>query len=46
VKALRSIFLLGLGLALAYLAGWGMPGSELAAPAAVAGFGSAALALA
>jgi hypothetical protein len=36
VRALRAVLLFGIALALAYVAGWGMPGTELAGPAAVA----------
>jgi hypothetical protein len=46
VRALRAILLFGIALALAYVAGWGMPGSELAGPAAVASFASLGLAVA
>ena len=45
MRALRAIFLFGIALALAWLAGWGMPGSELTAPAAMASFASLALAI-
>ena len=45
MRALRTIFLFGLALGLAYLAGWGMPGSELAAPAGLASFASLAMAI-
>jgi hypothetical protein len=40
------VLLFGIALALAYVAGWGMPGSELAGPAAVASFASLGLAVA
>jgi hypothetical protein len=46
VRALRAIFLLGIALGLAWLAGWGMAGTELSAPAAAASFASLALAVA
>jgi hypothetical protein len=46
VRALRAIFLLGIALSLAWLAGWGMPHSELAGPAALAALASLALAVA
>jgi len=46
MRAIRALILLALALALAYVAGWGMPGSELAAPAAVASFTSLGLAIA
>ena len=45
MRALRPIFLFGIALALAWLAGWGMPGSELAGPAALASFASLAMAV-
>ena len=46
MRALRAIFLLGIALGLAWLAGWGMAGSELSAPAGAAAFASLALAIA
>ena len=46
MRALRAVLLFGIALALAYVAGWGMPGSELAGPAAVASFASLGLAVA
>jgi hypothetical protein len=46
VRALRAMLLFGIALALAYVAGWGMPGSEVAGPAAVVSFASLGLALA
>ena len=46
MRAIRAIFLFGIALALAWLAGWGMPGSELSAPAAMASFASLGLAIA
>ena len=46
MRALRAIFLLLIALGLAWLAGWGMPGSQLSVPAAMASFGSLALAIA
>jgi hypothetical protein len=36
VRALRAIVLFGVALALAYVAGWAMRGTEVAGPAAVA----------
>lgn len=45
MKAVRAIFLFGLALVLAYVAGWGMPGSELSLPAGCASFASLGLAL-
>jgi hypothetical protein len=45
MRSIRALFLFGIALALAYVAGWGLPGSELAAPAAVASFGSLAMAV-
>jgi hypothetical protein len=46
MRALRAIVLFGIALGLAWLAGWGMPGTELAAPAAVASFASLGMAIA
>jgi hypothetical protein len=46
MRALRAIVLFGVALGLAWLAGWGMPHSELTAPAAAASFASLALAIA
>jgi hypothetical protein len=46
MTAIRAVFLFCVALALAYVAGWGMPGSELAGPAAVASFTSLGLAVA
>jgi hypothetical protein len=46
MRAIRAIFLFGIALSLAWLAGWGMPGSELSAPAAMASFASLGLAIA
>jgi hypothetical protein len=46
MRAVRAIFLFGIALGLAWLAGWGMPHSELSAPAALASFASLALAIA
>ena len=45
MRSIRALFLFGIALALAYVAGWGMPGTELAAPAAVASFASLAMAV-
>jgi hypothetical protein len=45
VRALRAIFLIGIALSLAWLAGWGMPHSELSGPAGLAAFASLALAI-
>ena len=46
MRAVRSIFLFVIALGLAWLAGWGLPHTELSAPFAVASFASAALAIA
>jgi hypothetical protein len=46
MRALRAIVLFGMALGLAWLAGWGLPHSELSAPAAVASFASLGLAIA
>lgn len=45
MRALRAIFLFGIALALAYVAGWGLPGSQLALPAGLASFASLGLAI-
>ena len=45
MRALRAVFLFGLALSLAWLAGWGMPHSELSGPAALASFASLAMAI-
>ena len=46
MKALRAMVLFVIALALAYVAGWAMPGSELSLPAGLASFASLGLALA
>jgi hypothetical protein len=46
MRALRALVLFAVALAFAYVAGWGMPGSELATPAGVASFVSLGLAVA
>ena len=46
MRAIRAIVLFAIALALAYVAGWAMPGSELAGPAAVASFASLGMAVA
>ena len=43
---MRALLLLGVALALAYVAGWGLAGTELAGPAAVASFASLGMAVA
>jgi hypothetical protein len=45
MRAVRAIFLFVVALGLAWIAGWGMPHSELSMPAAVASFASLALAI-
>jgi hypothetical protein len=45
VRGIRALVLLCLALALAYVAGWAMPGTELSAPAAVASFSCLAMAV-
>jgi hypothetical protein len=42
---MRAVLLLGVALALAYVAGWGMAGSEISGPAAVASFASLGMAV-
>ena len=44
MRAVRAVFLFGVALVLAYVAGWAMPGTELSAPAAVASFSCLAMA--
>jgi hypothetical protein len=46
MRALRALVLLGIALALTYVAGWGMAGTELSLPAALAAFASLGLAVA
>ena len=46
MRAIRALLLFGVAMALAYVAGWAMAGTELSAPAAVASFASLALAVA
>jgi hypothetical protein len=46
MRALRAILLFGVALALAYVAGWGLAGTELSAPAGVASFASLLMAVA
>ena len=36
MRALRALVLFAVAIALAYVAGWGMPGTELTTPAAIA----------
>jgi hypothetical protein len=45
MRALRAVFLFGIAMALAWLAGWGLHGTELSAPAAVASFASLGMAI-
>ena len=45
MSAIRAIFLFGIALTLAYVAGWWMPGTELSAPAGVASFACLGLAI-
>jgi hypothetical protein len=44
MKALRALVLLGVALALAYVAGWGLAGTELSLPAGLASGASLLLA--
>jgi hypothetical protein len=46
MRAMRAFVLLGVALALAYVAGWGLAGTELSLPAALAAFASLGLAVA
>jgi hypothetical protein len=43
---MRALLLFGVALALAYVAGWGLAGTELSGPAAVAAFASLGMAVA
>jgi hypothetical protein len=45
VRAIRALFLFGIAMTLAWVAGWAMPGSELSAPAGVASFACLAMAV-
>ena len=42
---MRALMLFGVALALAYVAGWGLAGTEISGPAAVASFTSMGLAV-
>jgi hypothetical protein len=45
MRAVRAFALFGVALALAYVAGWGLAGSELSLPAALAAFASLGMAV-
>ena len=45
MRGLRALVLFGVALALAWVAGWGLAGTEISGPAAVAAFTSLALAV-
>ncbi|MEA2421841.1 MAG: hypothetical protein QOF55_940 [Thermoleophilaceae bacterium] len=45
MRALRALVLFLVALALAYVAGWGLAGTELSAPAAVASFAALGMAV-
>jgi hypothetical protein len=45
MKTIRAFFLLCLALGLAYAAGWGLAGTELSLPAALAAFASLGMAV-
>jgi hypothetical protein len=45
VRAVRALFLFGIAMTLAWVAGWALRGSELSAPAAVASFACIAMAV-
>jgi hypothetical protein len=45
VRAVRALFLFGIAMTLAWVAGWAMPGTELSAPAAAASFACLAMAV-
>jgi hypothetical protein len=42
---MRALMLFGVALALAYVAGWGLAGTEISGPAAVASFSAMGLAV-
>jgi hypothetical protein len=42
---MRALMLFGVALALAYVAGWGLAGTEISGPAAVASFSALGLAV-
>jgi hypothetical protein len=46
MRALRAMMLFAVALALAYVAGWGLAGTELSLPAAAASFASLGMAVA
>jgi hypothetical protein len=46
VRAIRAFVLIGVALALAYVAGWGLAGTEISGPAAVAAFAALGMAVA
>jgi hypothetical protein len=46
MRGLRAIVLFGVAMTLAYIAGWGMPGTELSGPAAVASLAAFGMAVA
>jgi hypothetical protein len=46
MRAIRAFVLFGVALALAYAAGWGLAGTELSLPAALAAFASLGMAVA
>lgn len=46
MRALRALLLLGVALALAYVAGWALRGTEISGPAAVAAFAALGMAVA
>jgi hypothetical protein len=45
VRALRAIVLFGVALALAWVAGWALRGTEISGPAGVAAFAALAMAI-
>jgi hypothetical protein len=45
MRALRALLLFGVALALAYAAGWGLAGTEISGPAAVASFAALGMAV-
>ena len=45
MRAIRALFLFGIAMTLAWVAGWALRGTELSAPAAVACFSCLAMAV-
>jgi hypothetical protein len=45
MRALRALLLFGVAMALAYVAGWGLAGTEISGPAGVAAFAALGMAV-